>query len=458
LQAAHQAAKFHLVPPELVSEMKAAQQAFDRLAVKPMEELSKDLAQAASPQQNDPNHGELAKASDHIQDELEALAARLKALEKAREQMDSGLDKALAELRAEMLKQQAAGTERGLEDLRDMLAALRERLQGFEGRQAEMLDASNVVPDMMLSDLEKRQQALERESDPALDEARQLLAQNRMNPRERKPESPDAPLMGKDDERRMPSKEQDAPEAMAEGGETGEAGENAEDGEMTEDDNPQFEPALGGPRPKLDPRLADKRPKPMKDADAPASPAQAHREALANRQFQRLEELDLSQQSLGTDMASLEALMEQLQEALDGPAEAMPDAANPMGEEGGQSADQENLSNLLQSPEVQEAMALAQRLRQARNALAEGQPGQPKKGPAQTSRGISLGNLDPISTSGQIVEVELSKLDPQTRALILKMQPRLREELLQGMREQGPEGYRKFIEDYFKRLSEVKSQ
>ena len=36
------------------------------------------------------------------------------------------------------------------------------------------------------------------------------------------------------------------------------------------------------------------------------------------------------------------------------------------------------------------------------------------------------------------------------------MQPKLREELLQGMREAGPEGYQKFIDDYFKRLTEVK--
>ncbi|MGH7135592.1 MAG: hypothetical protein ACREHD_07620, partial [Pirellulales bacterium] len=79
MQAAQQAAQLQMLPPELVSEMKAAQEAFDRLAVKPMEELAKDLQQAANPQQNDPNLNDLAKASDHIQDELEALAARLKA-------------------------------------------------------------------------------------------------------------------------------------------------------------------------------------------------------------------------------------------------------------------------------------------------------------------------------------------------------------------------------------------
>ena len=40
----------------------------------------------------------------------------------------------------------------------------------------------------------------------------------------------------------------------------------------------------------------------------------------------------------------------------------------------------------------------------------------------------------------------------------MKLQPRVREELLQGMREQGPEGYRKFIQDYFQRLTKVKGE
>lgn len=121
----------------------------------------------------------------------------------------------------------------------------------------------------------------------------------------------------------------------------------------------------------------------------------------------------------------------------------------------------QQLAELLQSPALREAMAMAQRLRQMQNALAQaqqaGQPqGQPQKGPARTSRGLSLGNLDPTSSRGEIVQVELAQLDPQSRAIVLKMQPRMREELLQGMREQGPEGYRKFIQDYFKRLTEVK--
>ena len=52
--------------------------------------------------------------------------------------------------------------------------------------------------------------------------------------------------------------------------------------------------------------------------------------------------------------------------------------------------------------------------------------------------------------------IAYSKFDPATRSILLRMQPHLREEILQGMRERGPEAYEGFIQDYFKRLTETK--
>ncbi|HJT33988.1 MAG TPA: hypothetical protein VJ783_18225 [Pirellulales bacterium] len=492
-QAAQQADKLQMLPPELVAEMNAAQQAFDQLAAKPMEELAKQLRQASTPAQNDPNLGEMADASDRLQEELEALAERLKALEKARDNLDKGVEEALAQMREELLKQQAAGAQRGLDDLREMLAALREQLQKFEGQQAEMLDATNVVPDMLLPDLEKRQASLEDESDPPLDEARELVGKDQMARADRRPRFPRAPAMGEEDEMMTSPEEEDTPEDPDQGEQQNQQ-PNKDQQEMG-DEEPLFEPALGGPRPKLDPRFADKRPRPRKDNDEqPPTPAQAERDQLASRQFERLEELNLSQQSLATDERALQELMRELAQALGRPQQPMdengempnpgapherqspepgaPQAGNqpePEREMNGQSESEldsetaQQLAELLQSPALREAMAMAQRLRQMQNAMAQAQQaakaqGKPQKGPAHTSRGLSLGNLDPTSSRGEIVQVELAQLDPQTRAIVLKMQPRLREELLQGMREQGPEGYRKFIQDYFKRLTEVKGQ
>ena len=55
--------------------------------------------------------------------------------------------------------------------------------------------------------------------------------------------------------------------------------------------------------------------------------------------------------------------------------------------------------------------------------------------------------------------VTLGKLDPETRAMILKMPPSsYREELIRGLNEQGPEAYRAFIQNYFKQLTEKREE
>ena len=47
------------------------------------------------------------------------------------------------------------------------------------------------------------------------------------------------------------------------------------------------------------------------------------------------------------------------------------------------------------------------------------------------------------------------RIDLPARTVILKMQPRVREQLLQAMRDEGPEGYQPFIRQYFRRLAEA---
>jgi hypothetical protein len=53
---------------------------------------------------------------------------------------------------------------------------------------------------------------------------------------------------------------------------------------------------------------------------------------------------------------------------------------------------------------------------------------------------------------------ELQALDPAARTVILRMQPALREEILQGLREEGPESYRPLIRNYFHELTKVKGE
>lgn len=66
-------------------------------------------------------------------------------------------------------------------------------------------------------------------------------------------------------------------------------------------------------------------------------------------------------------------------------------------------------------------------------------------------------DLTEVGTVDAIL-VELDDFDLDARTVIMKMQPREREDLLQGLKEEGPEGYRNFIRDYFRRLTKVQAK
>ena len=89
----------------------------------------------------------------------------------------------------------------------------------------------------------------------------------------------------------------------------------------------------------------------------------------------------------------------------------------------------------MKSQAVQNALQMARRAQQMANA--KGQTPQPGK-PEATGQANLTGNPNP----GAQDEADLSKIDLPTRMMLMKLQPKLREELLQGMREEGPEGYR----------------
>jgi hypothetical protein len=111
----------------------------------------------------------------------------------------------------------------------------------------------------------------------------------------------------------------------------------------------------------------------------------------------------------------------------------------------------EQLRQMMQSQAMRQAMAMASRMRQARQMGQQAQgPRQPNASPMTAPAGEAR-----LAPGGK---EDLSQLDPESRALILKLPPsRLRDELIQGMSEQGPEAYRAFIQDYFKRLTDTKA-
>jgi hypothetical protein len=530
-QAVQQAQQLDLVAPEVSAEMAAAQQAFEALAARAMQQLAQALQheaqdvqqQAASLQQpaqaaqqapppDGPQLADLARMGRRVQQELEAVAERLAALDRARtEQARGELEAALAQLQRDMLQQRGQAAARGLEDLMAALAALRQRLQDLENRQAALMRDAEVVSDTLLPEVEEHQERLDAQAEPALQQAERLLAaEPRRRPRQ--PQFPDAPYEGEGEEYLVPPAEEDPPPSPEElaASKQGPAADSAADAsaqpEEEEQEEPLFEPALGGDSPRLDPRFADMlRPiEPQTQADQPDTPAAQQRRQLARHQRGRLQELNLSKQAVASDERSLESLLAQLEEALGEPdaagqepdqAEGAPtknqgQKAAPGKSAAGQAADAQpaqpgpaemgepqtgqpapldeaqarRLAELLDSPLFEQALAMLERLQQLEQALASqpaqaGQPAPSAQPPASLPRGTSLtGNMAGTRLGMAIIERELANLDPATRTIILQLPPRVREELLQGMQEQGPEGYQEFIRDYFRRLSTLKAE
>jgi hypothetical protein len=102
---------------------------------------------------------------------------------------------------------------------------------------------------------------------------------------------------------------------------------------------------------------------------------------------------------------------------------------------------------------MQQAMAMAALAR----AMAKGQQRTNRPSSLPMPNPTDEGNLEGGEDAPGSGQSNLSKLDPSARAIILKMPPsRYREELIRGLNEQGPEAYRAYIQDYFKRLTKSK--
>ena len=106
---------------------------------------------------------------------------------------------------------------------------------------------------------------------------------------------------------------------------------------------------------------------------------------------------------------------------------------------------------------MQKAQKMMKRMQQQGQTPPQQQQQQQQQPPEPTLANQLLGNLKPDGQGTEEVLVELSKLDVSTRRVIMKMQPKEREELLQGLREEGPKAYQGFIRDYFKKLSRARA-
>lgn len=467
-QAANQMANSKLVPEELAAQMRAAEQMFQNSALQPMRDLVQAMKQAADPKQQKPDVNALAESSERLEHQLESMKSRLEALANAQKNMKNDPAEAIAQLREDLMNENAELTAQELAQLRDFLDRLMGQMKMLEGRENELARQTKDAKPVLLPEIEQEQMKIETDAEKLLAQSDRLMEAESvrdMNRRRRMPNFPDAPYMHEGEEMIVPPSDEDTPEPGSpemKGAKV--AADKKDESKMEAEDENLFMPPTGV-RQKIDPRFAKKaRPVPKKpDASAkadsqknqPQNQPQGQQKnqgqpqandpqgRLAQRQQQTAQQLNAAQQQLQPRRDQLAQLMQELQQAL--------------GLESEEAA--QELAQLMQSMDMQQALQLAQAMRRSQSQPQSAQqPGQqPQQSqPAQTLA-QSLGSTQLTGMRVGIVgEFEANDIDLPAQTVILKMQPRLREELLRGMREEGPEAYRKFIQDYFNRLTKVR--
>jgi hypothetical protein len=442
-----EAGKLDLLPQSVLGQMSSTQRLFDKMVAQALKNLGQDLKDSAGAG-GKPDVPDLKNKSDRVDKELQGIKDRLDALSKARKGLKEDLQKALAELRDKMAREDGKLSARELDELKKFIEQLRQQLQAMKARQGDLKTEAER------NDVQRakaKQEDLEKELENLLSRARKLLQKKDRD----RPEFPDAPFRSDDKEVKVPPREEDSDDPLPkrkdkEKGKTDRSTDRKADAKEKKDDDEEeskFMPRLGGPREKLDPRFARKR--------RPVKKGKNDKEDLEDRQNEQGRDLDAAEKSLKSDQSSLADLLDQLQSAMDGkgkkgkddPNSSLPSAAQAL-------ADQ--LRELMQSRSMREALAMAAAARMAGKGQQQaGRQRQRSPMPNYSDEGNLTGSEE-APGSGQS---NLNKLDPATRAMILKMPPsRYREELIRGLTEQGPEAYRAFIQDYFKRLTETKKK
>ena len=380
-----------------------------------MQELRNLVNQGTQPTQADPQLSEIETQSDEIMQTLSDLEERIEAVAKAQENSRKNVEQAVTQLQQDVLQQNASLANRELMNLRDTIAELRGDLNELQGTQQELIaDAQKDLSNPVFEALMETQNDLEGKAEPVLEEVQQLLDSEMLaDVREHAELSAFEPALAE-------AMSADAPS------ETAEAGNN------------ELEPAGNEP--------AGNEPAGNELSQDP------QRREFQEHQLDQAQELHSAEAALAADQQILEDLISSLTSQL------------PEGAAGELTAEQAaQLQQLLNAQTTRQALEMFRRLEQMLAKSNQGkeppnanQPPIPAQLPASAQLS-AIGNEAGVVGGVETILVDLGDFDLKSRTVIMKMQPREREELLQGLREEGPEGYRKFIRDYFRRLTKVQT-
>ena len=462
---ADKAEKTPLVSKDIADAFKDTQALFAEKAVSPIGDLLEQIKKGANPQDAVADVKNLDQKAERVQQNLEAIKRQMEALADAQKKMKQDPNAALQALKNAQSREQANMSAAELAELKDFLKGLREQLKEMKNLQGDLAKNTEKAPAAELPMIEGKQDVIEKQSDTKIDQAKNVLDKKRLERLKKNLNLPDAPYTPEGKEQLTPPTEEDTAEAKkpmnADGKDPMGDKKPMADGDKPEDEDANLQPALSGEKLKQDPRFdKKKRPSPKKPKDPNAKPdPNAQRQDLQDRQNDNQQALDNADKALESDQNAVDKLIGEL-EAMAKNAGKPSQPQEPKSGQGGddpmsQDADvakaMQDLKDLMNSQKMANAKQMAQRAKQAGKGSQSAQPPSPTPPmPGEAAKG----NLDG-KRPGEITEADLSKIDLQTRAILMQLPPAVREELLQGMKDEGPEGYRRFVADYFKRLSEM---
>ena len=447
-QVADQSAKLDMLAPEIAEQVQGVQEAFQELALQPMQELRNLVNDGAQPAQADPQLSEIEAQSDQVMETLADLEERIAAVAKAQELSRENVEQAVAQLEEDVLQQNAGIANRELMNLRDSIAKMREDLTELNETQQELIaDAQKDLSKPVFDALMEAQGDLDGNVEPVLDDAQELLASEILaDVREQAGRPEFKPALAEAMAADAPHEAADAGNEPAGNEPAGNepAGNEPAGNEPAGNEPAGNEPAGNEP--------AGNEPAGNEPPGKNLSP-DPERHEFQESQLEQAQELQSAEAALAADQEILDDLVKSLSEQLPeaSGAELTPEQAA-------------QLQQLLNAKTTREALAMFQRLEQMLTQNGQPQPpGDPnqKPVPAQlppSAKLAAIGNEAGVVGGVEAILVDLGDFDLKARTVIMKMQPREREELLQGLREEGPEGYRKFIRDYFHRLTKVQTK
>jgi hypothetical protein len=435
-----------LLSPKIAAHLKSVNKVFKEMVIGPMEKLEGKLHGPES----EPNLKTLERESEDVKDNLATLDTRIEIVAAAQSASRSDLEEALSDLREGVARQDAGDTARRLEELNEFMEALATDLKILKGAQEKLLDKTKpntgdqADPGMdknKLDAIASDQDALEAAAEKKLDEAQGILDAGRVGPafpeRPYTPDQQDSAIAAPD--------EQDTP------GDGKEESSDSENEPENLDDEPEiFIPALGGPAPELDSRFEEE----TRDVDNPDK-EKTELDELRERQVEQALELDAAQKAIKADQEVIEAMLDKLNEAAK--ADLTPEETAALEEH-------------LISDNISKAEGMAEEAEQIVAGEEDGAEGEDNDSDADTADESHAGQSEttadamvipnPEMTAEEVKEVfeVFPNLNLSARTRIMRMQPKQREEMLLGLRDEGPVGYRKFIRDYFRRLTEAQAK